>query len=168
MFQQQSSTLNANYYPEAFRYDEWFNPNGGVRPHCAFFHKEILSLDHQKLNDLWNRAKRNLYENGIVYNVYNEERDQLRPWLLDPIPMILSNQDFTFLEGAIRQRAQVLNQLAIDLYGPQQILREKRLPHEFAFANPGFLRACVGFRPQRGIWLHRYATDVARKPDGSW
>ena len=168
MMQHQSQTLSTTYKPEPSRYDEWFDPTGEVRPHCKTFHNQFLSLDNQKLNEIWNRAKRNLYENGIVYNIYNEDRDHLRPWLLDPVPMILSNQEWLFLQSGLRQRAQLLNQLAIDIYGPQQVVRDKRLPHEFIFANPGFIRSCSGFHPKRGIWLHRYATDLARLPDGSW
>ncbi|MDP8244746.1 MAG: circularly permuted type 2 ATP-grasp protein [Candidatus Hinthialibacter antarcticus] len=171
MMQQQSNTPGAvytPYTPVADHFDEWFDETGAVRPHCQFFHNKFLSLDSQKLNEIWNRAKRTLYENGIVYNIYNEDRDHLRPWLLDPIPMILANKDWLILQEGLRQRAHLLNQLAIDLYGPQQVIRERRLPHEFIFANPGFIRACSGIHPTRGIWIHRYASDLARRPDGSW
>ena len=35
-------------------------------------------------------------------------------------------------------------------------------------ANPRFLRPCSGLGSQRGVFLHHYAADIARSPDGRW
>ena len=36
------------------------------------------------------------------------------------------------------------------------------------FGNPQFLRPCVGITPPTGVYLHTYAADLARSPDGRW
>src|SRR5208282_1294054 len=36
------------------------------------------------------------------------------------------------------------------------------------FAQPDFLRPCHGLRPPQDIFLHFYAADLARSPDGRW
>jgi len=35
-------------------------------------------------------------------------------------------------------------------------------------ANPRFLRPCVGLGNQPGVFLHHYAVDIGRSPDGKW
>ena len=36
------------------------------------------------------------------------------------------------------------------------------------FPNPAFLRPCWGIEPPGGVFLHMYAADLARSPDGQW
>ena len=72
------------------------------------------------------------------------------------------------LEAAIIQRATLFNSILADLYGPQRLLREGLLPAELVFPNPAFLRACWGIEPPGGVFLHIYAADLARSPDGQW
>ena len=42
------------------------------------------------------------------------------------------------------------------------------LPAELVFPNPAFLRPCWGIQPPGGVFLHMYAADLARSPDGQW
>jgi hypothetical protein len=75
------------------------------------------------------------------------------------------------LGGAKRrapQRARLFNTLLADLYGPQKFLRNRILPAKLAMANPRFLRPCCGLGSQPGVFLHHYAVDIARSPDGKW
>ncbi len=62
----------------------------------------------------------------------------------------------------------LFNSILADLYGPQRLLREKMIPAELVFPNPAFLRACWGIEPPGGVFLHMYAADLARSPDGQW
>jgi uncharacterized circularly permuted ATP-grasp superfamily protein len=69
--------------------------------------------------------------------------------------------------AAIAQRAQLLNAILADLYGPQKLLREG-LPPELVFPNPAFLRPCCQVPVPGDVRLHIYAADLARSPDGRW
>jgi uncharacterized circularly permuted ATP-grasp superfamily protein len=53
-----------------------------------------------------------------------------------------------------------------DCYGPQQLLRDGLLPAELVLGHPEFLRACHGWQPLGQQWLHLYAADVGRDPQG--
>jgi len=55
-----------------------------------------------------------------------------------------------------------------DLYGPQKLLAEGVVPTELPFGHPNFLWPCHGITPKDGNWLHIYAADLARAPDGRW
>ena len=70
--------------------------------------------------------------------------------------------------GGLAQRARLLDALLADLYGPQRLLAEGIVPAELPFGHPNFLWPCQGITPAAGIWLHLYAADLARAPDGRW
>ena len=69
----------------------------------------------------------------------------------------------------MQQRAQLLNALLADLYGPQHADRRGRACRRNSpFGHPNFLWAAHGIRPPADTWLHLYAADLARAPDGRW
>jgi uncharacterized circularly permuted ATP-grasp superfamily protein/uncharacterized alpha-E superfamily protein len=87
---------------------------------------------------------------------------------MDPIPLVISELEWAGIEQAVGQRAKLLNAILADLYGPQKLLHDRRLPPALVYANPHFLRPCFGITPPGGAHLHSYAVDIARSPDGSW
>lgn len=116
----------------------------------------------------WQAAQQIIRNNAITYNVYGDSRGAERLWPLDPIPLILGEEEWAWLDQAICQRATLLNAILNDAYGPQQLLKEKKLPPELLFANPHFLRPCHGIPVPGDVRLHFYAVDLARSPDGRW
>jgi uncharacterized circularly permuted ATP-grasp superfamily protein/uncharacterized alpha-E superfamily protein len=103
---------------------------------------------------------------GVTYNVYGDQRGRDRPWQLDPVPLLISAQESASLRDGLVQRAQLLEAIVADLYGPQRLLAEGVLPPELVLANPAYLRPCHGIAPT-GRRLHLIAFDLARQPDGS-
>src|SRR5258706_2069667 len=91
-----------------------------------------------------------------------------RPWQLDPIPLLIGAAEWRSLEAALIQRATLINRVLADCYGPQELIRSNFLPPALVFAQPDFLRPCYGVRPANESFLHFYAADVARSPDGQW
>jgi uncharacterized circularly permuted ATP-grasp superfamily protein/uncharacterized alpha-E superfamily protein len=113
-------------------------------------------------------GQRLVQTNGVTYNVYGDPRGKERPWALDPIPLVLSTSEWQQIESAVVQRATLHNAILSDLYGGQRLIKERHLPAALLFANPHFLRPCHGIVPPGGIYLHHYAADMARSPDGRW
>ena len=72
------------------------------------------------------------------------------------------------MRRAITQRARLLNAVLGDLYGEQTLLRDGSLPPALVYGHNGFLWPCQGIRPPGDTWLHLYAVDLARSPDGRW
>jgi uncharacterized circularly permuted ATP-grasp superfamily protein/uncharacterized alpha-E superfamily protein len=116
----------------------------------------------------WEEGRRLIHENGITYNVYGDPRGIDRPWPLDPIPLVIAEDEWELIEQAVRQRATLLNAMLADFYGDQLLLREGRFPLELVFRHPGFLRPCCGIRVPRNIYLHNYSADLGRSADGRW
>ena len=113
-------------------------------------------------------TRRLIIENGVTYNVYADPQGRDRPWQLDPLPLLIDHREWRELEAGLKQRAQLLNALLADLYGPQKLIADGVVPAELAFGHPNFLWAAHGTRPHGDTWLHLYAADLARAPDGRW
>jgi len=158
----------AGYRPAAAAYDELRGADGSLRPHWRRLIELVGSWQPDEFDQRWEQARRLIRDNGVTYNVHDEGGGSQRPWVLDPIPLVIAADDWAGLEVGINQRARLLDALLADLYGPQHVLREGIVPPELVFANPGYLRCCRGLAMPGGRWLHVYAGVVARNPDGQW
>ncbi|HYP80768.1 MAG TPA: circularly permuted type 2 ATP-grasp protein, partial [Steroidobacteraceae bacterium] len=113
-------------------------------------------------------AEQQIRESGVTYNVYADPKGQDRPWDLDVLPFIIDAQEWQGIEAGISQRANLLNKILGDLYGPQLLLREGLIPPPLVYSHGGFLRPAHGATVPSDVYLHIYAADLARSPDGRW
>ncbi|MEQ9454706.1 MAG: circularly permuted type 2 ATP-grasp protein [Phycisphaeraceae bacterium] len=149
-------------------FDEMKDGDGVVREGWRGFSDQLEGMGGEVLDRRWRQGQRMLADNGVTYNVYDDPRGMDRPWELDPIPMILSAGEWAGIEAGLIQRARLLNAVCGDLYGPQRLLTEKKIPAELILGHPNFLRPCHGLAVPRGQYLTVYAADLARSPDGQW
>jgi uncharacterized circularly permuted ATP-grasp superfamily protein/uncharacterized alpha-E superfamily protein len=149
-------------------YDELCGADGAPRPHWVRLVDLLGSWAPAELVERWEQARRLIRDNGVTYNVHDEASGEQRPWVLDPIPLVVSADDWARLEVGINQRARVLDALLADLYGPQHVVREGLVPPELVYTSPSFLRCCHGMAPQGGRWLHLYGAVIVRNHDGKW
>jgi len=156
------------YAGSAQRYDELLDRDGAVRPQWRRFVDHLSAGGADAVRRGVELARRLVIENGVTYNVYADPQGRDRPWLLDPLPLLLSAAEWQEIEAGVVQRTELLNALLQDLYGPQRLLANGIVPPELAFGHPNFLWAAHGLRPLRDVWLHVHAVDLARAPDGRW
>src|SRR5271170_5910091 len=149
-------------------YDEVLGSGKQLRPHWGALSESLSAMGNQGLARRWREGQRMIHDNGITYNVYSDPESTSRPWPLDPVPLMMDPSEWKTIEAAVIQRATLFNSILADLYGPQRLLRDKMLPAELVFPNPAFLRPCCGIEPPGGVFLHMYAADLARLPDGQW
>lgn len=151
------------------RYDELTDTQGAMRAH---WRPLVDRLRADESPDAVRRSleltRRLVVENGVTYNVYADPQGADRPWALDPLPFVLPAGEWQAIEAGVMQRARLLNALLSDLYGPQRLIAEGLVPAELPFGHPNYLWPCHGLRPAGGTWLHVYAADLARAPDGRW
>jgi uncharacterized circularly permuted ATP-grasp superfamily protein len=148
-------------------WDEMRAPDGSVRPHWRVLEGALNSFGPGEMWRRWEQARQLIRQHGVTFNVYGDPRGLERPWPLDPVPVLLSADEFASLAEGLAQRASLLDRLLADLYGPRRTIAEGVIPPEVFLAHPNLLRACAGLVPPGGRFLHFYAADLARTPDGS-
>src|SRR5688572_4299012 len=151
------------------RYDELSDAEGAMRAHWRPLIERLRADDSpDAVRRSLELTRRLVVENGVTYNVYADPQGADRPWALDPLPFVLPSAEWKTIEAGVTQRARLLNALLADLYGPQRLIAEGFVPAELPFGHPNYLWPCHGLRPADGTWLHIYAADLARAPDGRW
>jgi uncharacterized circularly permuted ATP-grasp superfamily protein/uncharacterized alpha-E superfamily protein len=161
--------LLEGYPPGEVVFDEAFSSGGELHPHYARFFHALKEIDSAELKHRWESSRRLLREQGATYNTYDDAGiSREKPWQLDPIPLVISPQEWSVLETGLIQRATLINKILADCYGAQELIRSRSLPPALVFAQPDYLRPCRGVRPANDSYLHFYAADLARSPDGQW
>lgn len=161
-------TLLAIYPHNPHHYDEMLTSKAEVRPHWRLFLNHLDSVAPDEMRERLEFVDRRIQENGVTYNVYADPGGADRPWALDPLPLIISPEEWAEVSAAVAQRATLLNAMLADLYGEQKLLAEGLLPPALVYGQHGYLWPCQGIKPIGGTWLHQYAVDLARSPDGRW
>ena len=97
---------------------------------------------------------------GVKFGIYKDGtfREQLFPF--DPIPRVISKEEFDYLERGLRQRVDALNRFLADIYGEKRIIKDGVVPEEFVFTSSGFLKECDGIVPPKGIYSHISGIDL--------
>jgi uncharacterized circularly permuted ATP-grasp superfamily protein/uncharacterized alpha-E superfamily protein len=161
-------TLLAIYPQSARRYDEMLTTDGEVRPHWRQFFQHLDQVSPEEMHQRLDFVDRRIQENGVTYNVYADPNGADRPWALDPLPLIIAPNEWAEVSAAVAQRARLFNAMLADLYGEQRLLADGLLPPALVYGQHGYLWPCRGVHPPGGVWLHHYAVDLARSPDGRW
>lgn len=151
-------------HPESF--DEMLAPDGGVRPHWQYLVDALGGLGLPALQERRSEAHRQLSESGVTYTVHGDLGARERTWMLDPLPMPVSSAEWADIERGLTQRAELMNLVFKDLYGPQDLIRRGILPPELVYAHGGFLRSCYPLPVDNEHPLTLYAVDLVRGPDG--
>ncbi|HET8871398.1 MAG TPA: circularly permuted type 2 ATP-grasp protein, partial [Aquabacterium sp.] len=152
---------------ELGHYDELRTPDGRLRPAWQDFADHLgTPIDDLTRRQQW--LSQQIQQDGITYNVYSAQGGANRPWSLEALPLILSAQEWRQLEQGVAQRARLLNQILVDVYGQRTVLKEGLLPSALVLGHPGYLRGLHGVQPIGQVYLHVLALDLARGPDGNW
>ena len=161
-------------------WDELRSPGGALRPAWATFARQLppaasaqalaQDLDLRRL-----QVQQRIQIDGVTHNVFTEQPSEAgaapnpaRPWSLELLPLIIGAAEWAQISAGVTQRAALLEQVLVDLAGPQQLLHRGLLPPALVLRHPGWLRPLQGHRPPGGQHLYVVAFDIARAADGCW
>ncbi len=161
-------SVTSVYRPQSGTYDEMLAEDGSVRPHWLPFADGLMGFEPEEMRRRWDLGLRLLRDNGVAYNAYGDPAGLDRPWRLDPLPVILPEDEWVGLAAGVAQRATLLEAILGDLYGPRGLVARGLMPSTLLHAKPGFRRPCHGWAPAGGRRLLVYAADLARGNDGIW
>lgn len=153
------------YQPVLGAYDEMWSAENKPHPHWQYFSESLQALGLDEMERRRREAQRILRENGVTYNVYGDPDGLNRPWELDPIPLLISSDEWATVEQGLVQRAELFNLILTDIYGQRQLIKQGLLPLELVYSHTGFLRPCDQMMLPGKHQLVIYAADLARGPD---
>lgn len=157
-----------NYLPKPDRYDEVFDTKGRPRLHWAHLAQAARRASRTALSRRAGAIRRAVEQDGVTYNIYGDPKGTDRPWEVDLLPFVIAAEEWQFLAKSIEQRARLMNRLLADLYGANRLLADGLMPPAIIHGHHNYLWPCRGIEPPGGTFLHLYACDLARSPDGRW
>ena len=146
--------------------DEYIGQDGAPRAVWTRFFDAFAALAPADIERRFASADRHLREAGVTYRAPGETADRL--WPLSHLPLIIDETDWQQLTAGIAQRAQLLEMVLRDLYGEGRLVAEGAVPAAAIAGSNEYLRSVCGVKPPGGRYLHLYAADVGRGPDGRW
>lgn len=105
---------------------------------------------------------------GVKFGIYKNGtfKEQLFPY--DPIPRIISAEEWEYLDKGLKQRVKALNLFLKDVYNEKKIIQDGVVPADFVYAASGYLAPCEGIVPPKGVFSHVSGIDLVLGKDGMW
>ncbi len=136
---------------------------------AAHWSATLAALGDEKrggLTALQERAAQQVVDLGMAFRLAGEADE--RVWPLSPVPLLLSSDTWRTLQDGLAQRAELLEALLEDIYGPGRLIASGELPAAAIAGSVDYWRQMHGLRPPRGRRLQFLAFDLGRGPDGEW
>jgi uncharacterized circularly permuted ATP-grasp superfamily protein len=143
-------------------FDEMFAAPGQARAHYAQTFQELASMAPAQFEELRQLADFSFLLQGITFTVYSDGRGTERLFPFDLVPRILPHSEWKHIERGLSQRVRALNLFLQDVYGPQRILRDRKIPRALVYSCRHFIRQMIGVEVPRGIYTHIAGIDLVR------
>ncbi|WCT75510.1 circularly permuted type 2 ATP-grasp protein [Sphingomonas naphthae] len=126
----------------------------------------VATITEGHLQRLQDRVGRQVAELGTAFRLPGDQQE--RPWPLSALPLLIGQDEWTGISAGVAQRAELLERLLADIYGPADLVSSGRLPAALVTGSRHFWRSMIDVPPTGGHRLQFYAVDLARGPDGEW
>ncbi|WP_226621863.1 circularly permuted type 2 ATP-grasp protein [Alloyangia pacifica] len=156
------------YSPPSGVADELLRSDGSLRPAWQPLIRHLAAQSAETRARAFARGDQYLHDTGVYFRQHTGEGSAERSWPLSHVPVMISGREWATLSEGIVQRAELLERVIADLYGPGDLVRQGILPADLVARNPEWLRPIVGVQPPSGHFLHFLAFEIGRSPDGSW
>ncbi len=149
-------------------YDELVTGTGAFRPHWRALMETWSALDPEQLSERLSRVSAQIANADQILAVPDLGAGSSAR-SLDLLPLIIPEQEWRAIADGLVQRARLLDCILADLYGPQRLIAERKLPPYLVLGNPAFLRPLQFVTPAAGApHLYFYAADLVRLASGEW
>ena len=139
-------------------------------PAWSAMFEELASVAGDDLGRARERVQRHAADIGTGFRVIGEADE--RPWPVSPVPLMIGAAEWAGIERGVVQRAELLETVIADLYGPEEtggkLVERGLIPAALVTGSPYFLRPMVGLDPPGGKHLQFVAIDLGRGPTGEW
>ncbi len=163
-----AARLIEGYRPPPGTSDELLDREGRIRPVWRQFIDHFAALSPAELTRRFARGDQYLRDAGVFFRQYDAAGPSERAWPLAHVPVLIEEEEAARVARGLIQRADLLEAIMADLYGPNRLVAEGHLPARLIAGSREWLRPLVGVTPRRGHYLHFLAFEIGRGPDGSW
>jgi uncharacterized circularly permuted ATP-grasp superfamily protein len=87
---------------------------------------------------------------------------------VDPVPRVITAEDWTAVKRGLAQRVRALNAFVADVYGERRIVAEGVVPAYVIETAEYYEPEMRGVEPPSGSWIGIAGLDVVRDADGEW
>ena len=155
-----------NYDLRSSIYDEMFLAEGKPRPHAQLLYDALNQFSATDLASIQSRVNRTFSNESISFTVYGDAEAEERIIPVDPIPRVITSEDWESLSRGLEQRVRALNNFLVDIYGPANIVRDGVIPADMILECPQFRAEMRDFSQPYGSWVAVCGTDIIRVNDG--
>jgi len=138
-------------------FDEDRDPSGDPRHGYA---AGLRALEEVDLGGLCRGVRERLERIGVSFGA--------DPFVVDPVPRLITSEEWDPLAAGLAQRARALNSFLLDAYGERRIVREGVISDETIEQAEGYEPDVMGRLPQRGSPAGVIGFDVVRDPSGEF
>jgi uncharacterized circularly permuted ATP-grasp superfamily protein/uncharacterized alpha-E superfamily protein len=154
------------YAPSSLRGDLYSGALPNVAAKWSVVAQRLLTLSQGGHGNIQEHVAREIQELGLTFRLTGDEDE--RPWPLSPMPLLIGTEEWNQVAQGLIQRAGLLETILADIYGPQTLVAEGHLPAAVIAGSHQFAPKMMGIQPTGGHYLHVYAADLARGPNGEW
>ena len=162
----QVARWSADYAPLPGLPDEFIGPDGVRRAPWTALLRQLAMSSPEAVAERFAAADRRVRNRGMSYRVRGETSE--RVWPIGRLPLLIPAREWRQIEAGVAQRAELIERLLADIYGPGKLIADGALPAAALTGSPDFIAAMRGVKPPGGRWLRLYAADIGRGSDGRW
>ncbi len=149
-------------------YDEMVGSGGEVRAHYERLYQGVLNLEPGELRRRQQIADLSFLHQGITFTVYGREEGTERIFPNDPLPRILTHEEWSRIERGLAQRITALNLFLKDIYHEGRILNDGVVPRDMIYSCKHFRRQMRAFPVRKDAYVSVAGTDLIRMPSGEF
>jgi uncharacterized circularly permuted ATP-grasp superfamily protein len=151
----------AGYAAAEGTFDEGFDAAGTPRPHARAALDAVLRARPAELVE---KVRATLARADVAFQSVDGESE----FYVDPVPRVITAEDWTLVKRGLAQRIRALNAFVADVYGDQAIVADGVVPPYVIQTAPYFEPRMRGVEPPGGGWIGVAGLDVVRDADGRW
>lgn len=138
------------------------------RPRAAWltFISRLVELGHKEIQRRFAVADRQVRDTGVSYRAYGDTSE--KSWPIGHLPLLIDAYEWQEIAAGVQQRAELLEHVLQDIYGDGHLIADGAIPAAAVAGCPDYLQPLVGVQKRGEPFLHFYAAEIGRGPDGKW
>jgi|tagenome__1003787_1003787.scaffolds.fasta_scaffold20924939_2 uncharacterized circularly permuted ATP-grasp superfamily protein len=151
----------AGYEAERGMFDEGFDATGTPHPWARAALDAVLRSGPSELVE---NVRGELARGAVAFQSVEGDEE----FYVDPVPRVVTADDWTHVKRGLAQRVRALNAFVADVYADQRIVADGLIPPRVISTAPYYEPAMKGIDVPGGCWIGVAGLDVVRDHTGEW